>query len=237
MTKKHQLSITVFLLFGLSIFLATCHLSFDTYLVKKISRLIVGIDEAGRGPLAGPVAVGAAIYNPDDRVLQRALRRLMPKVRDSKQLTEKHREAIYEELVLLEKNTSFKMYVSLVSASVVDMHGITHAIKKGITRVLKNIRPENCRVLLDGGLKAPAVFIKQETHIRGDATHLPIALASIAAKVVRDRHMRVLARRFPHHALELHKGYGTKAHYQAIRRHGLTSIHRKTFIRSTPSLG
>ncbi len=201
-----------------------------TLKTMKKSKLIVGIDEAGRGPLAGPVAVGAAVYDVNDRVLQKALKRLMPEVRDSKQLSESRREAIYEELLALEKRTSFKMYTALVSASIIDTRGIVYAIRKGIERVLKNVIPETCRVLLDGGLKAPAEFTQQETHIRGDASHLPIALASIAAKVKRDRSMRRLAKRFPNYGFEIHKGYGTKAHYRALKTHGISNQHRRTFI-------
>jgi ribonuclease HII len=212
------------------------HVKVLHFKTMKKPKLLVGVDEAGRGPLAGPVAVGAIVYDPEDRILRHSLRKLMPEVRDSKQLTEKHREAIYEELVVLAKITSLELHVALVAASVVDTRGITYAVKKGIERVLKRVPPKHSRVLLDGGLKAPAVFVNQETHIRGDATHLPIALASIAAKVRRDRHMRMLAKRFPNYGFEIHKGYGTKNHYKALKKHGPSAIHRHTYIDATKTL-
>lgn len=198
----------------------------------KAPRRIVGVDEAGRGPLAGPVAIGGCCYNSDDRMLHKELRRLFPVVKDSKQLSHTKREAVYKELTRLSKCTTLRFEVVLVSSMVIDTRGISHAIKKGLERVLKRLVDDagSVEVLLDGGLRAPAFYYRQSTHIRGDATHLPIALASIAAKVVRDRHMIRLAKRFPNYAFEIHKGYGTKSHYVAIKKNGLTKIHRKTFV-------
>ncbi len=204
---------------------------------KKQEHLIVGIDEAGRGPLAGPVAVGAVRYDQRDVALMKALKTLMPTVKDSKQLSEKKREAINKELGILVRTTSLQIEVSLVSARVIDTKGISYAIRKGIENVLTNLADgkEDMEILLDGGLKAPDHFANQKTYIKGDATHLPIALASIAAKVKRDRHMKSLDRRFPKHGFAIHKGYGTKIHYEALQRHGRTPVHRATFLKNVPS--
>ncbi|MBP9771964.1 MAG: ribonuclease HII [Candidatus Pacebacteria bacterium] len=203
---------------------------------KKQQRLIVGIDEAGRGSLAGPVAVGAVRYDQNDLVLMKSLKILMPTVKDSKQLSEKRREAINRELAKLIRTTSLRVKVSLVSAKVIDTKGISYAIRKGIEQVLTNLADgkEGIEILLDGGLKAPMAFINQTTYIKGDATHLPIALASIAAKVKRDRHMRTLDRRFPKHGFAVHKGYGTKSHYEALRKYGRTPVHRASFLKNIP---
>ncbi len=197
--------------------------------MKKLRR-IAGIDEAGRGPLAGPVAVGMAMYDPSDRMLMTALKKLFPVVKDSKQLSEVRREVIYEELRRLSKTTTLTMRVSLLSAATIDQRGISYAIRKGVERTTRAIDPKNTHVLLDGGLKAPEIFVHQKTYVRGDATHLPIALASIAAKVVRDRHMRKIAKCYPAYGFGIHKGYGTKTHYEAIKRKGMSVEHRRSFI-------
>lgn len=209
-----------------------CHAPFGTrYLcVNQKPKWIIGIDEAGRGPLAGPVAIGAALYDASDTALQRSLEELFPVVKDSKQLSETRREALYGALLALSRTTTLRLRVVLVPASTIDAHGITRAINTGIDRVTREFEPHESRVLLDGGLRAPDMFVHQETHIRGDATYLPIALASIVAKVRRDRHMRLLARRHPAYGFEIHKGYGTPQHYAALARHGASTIHRRTFL-------
>ncbi|HXK40295.1 MAG TPA: ribonuclease HII, partial [Candidatus Paceibacterota bacterium] len=109
---------------------------------------------------------------------------------------------------------------------------ISWAIRKGVRRVLRGLAPHPLRakILLDGGLRASAFYARQETHIRGDARFLPIALASIVAKVTRDRHMIRLAERFPAYGFELHKGYGTMRHFEALERWGITDAHRQSFL-------
>jgi ribonuclease HII len=199
---------------------------------KKANSVVVGIDEAGRGPLAGPVAVGACLYDESDLVLRRALSRLFPAIQDSKQLSERKREAAYRELVSLSKTTTLRFRVALVSSVEIDRKGISWAIRKGVRRVLRGLapHPSRAKVLLDGGLHAPALYARQETHIRGDARFLPVALASIVAKVTRDRHMIRLAERFPAYGFELHKGYGTMRHFEALERWGVTDAHRQSFL-------
>lgn len=192
----------------------------------------VGIDEAGRGPLAGPVAVGAVLIREDARA-KRALTKAFPNVRDSKQLSPKKRDEWFSLIQRLEKAGHLSWTVSFSSAKTIDEKGITRAIGNAITRSLQKLvaNPKSVSVLLDGGLKASKEYTQQKTIVRGDATHLPIALASICAKVLRDRRMERYALLYPVYAFEEHKGYGTIAHRKAIRKHGLSKIHRKSFCR------
>lgn len=194
------------------------------------TKYIIGIDEAGRGPLAGPVAVGAILIPSDfDKwPLKRGLR-------DSKKLSEKKREEVFK---WMKGQSEIRMSVALVSAEVIDRDGIVVAIKHGVNGVVKRVskgfslRDREVSVLLDGGLCAPEKFKNQKTIVRGDEKELTIALASIAAKVTRDRFMTRLAKLYSLYGLEKHKGYGTKAHIAAIGEHGLSKIHRKSFCKN-----
>lgn len=199
-----------------------------------MTQTIIGIDEAGRGPIAGPVAVGAVSWKMDDGQVTQEIKKLLPEIKDSKQLSEKKREEIFNGIVALSKTTSLRYSVALVDSTYIDRWGIVPAIRQGIAGVLKKVVDEtkDAEIMLDGGLKAPEIFVNQKTYIRGDATHLPIALASIAAKVLRDRHMIVLAQKHPEYGFEKHKGYGTKAHYTALAEFGETEEHRKSFLGS-----
>ena len=199
-------------------------------------KYIIGIDEAGRGPLAGPVAVGVVcipreFYNPE---LLRARG-----IRDSKKLSEKKREEWYDWVMAEAKARRLLFAVSLVSNTSIDTHGIVPAIKQGIASGLERIEshldallPSESRVLLDGGLKAPESFSQQKTIIKGDEKEPIISLASIMAKVTRDRHMGELAKKYPEYGFEIHKGYGTARHYEALKNHGASSAHRTTFLKN-----
>ncbi len=188
---------------------------------------LVGIDEAGRGPLAGPVAVGVVVAPPQFDL------RLLEGVRDSKQLTELGREIWYEKLRILNLEHNVLFTVQFSSAAFIDTHGIVPAIRTAIARGLREllVSEEESHILLDGSLKAPPRFVSQETIIRGDETEPLISLASIAAKVRRDRLMKQLALRYPEYGFDIHKGYGTKAHRELIQKHGISAIHRKSFLR------
>ncbi|MES2059819.1 MAG: ribonuclease HII [Patescibacteria group bacterium] len=186
---------------------------------------IIGIDEAGRGPLAGPVAVGvcAVEENFDFSIFEN--------LKDSKKLTEKRREEIFEQMKLLKKEGKLNFSVALVPHTIIDSLGISHAIREGIKGVLQKISsdPKSCKIFLDGSLKAPAEFLNQETVIKGDEKIPAISLASIAAKVTRDRHMVEMSREYSVYGFEIHKGYGTKAHLAAIKANGVSAIHRQSF--------
>ena len=186
---------------------------------------IIGIDEAGRGPLAGPVAVGAVLV-PVDFDWD-----LIAGVGDSKKVSPKNREAIFGRAEHLRKEAVIQTAVSLVSAKVIDKIGITAAVRLGIGRCLGrfDVDPTAVAVKLDGLLVAPAEFVSQETIIKGDAKEKTIGLASILAKVKRDRYMARIAPRFAPYNFHIHKGYGTKAHCAAIKAHGLCDLHRVSF--------
>ncbi|MCI0532729.1 ribonuclease HII [bacterium] len=186
----------------------------------------VGIDEVGRGPVAGPVAVGGVIFfrDPKDSFAG---------VRDSKKTSPQKRRAWLEILDREKGSGNLDYAVSFVSASSIDLYGIAVCIEKAVARTLAKLscNPEDVRILLDGGLRAPKKYFYQKTIIRGDETEQAIALASIAAKVERDARMERYALKYPGYGFEFHKGYGTLDHRRMIRRYGPSDIHRRTFLR------
>ncbi len=196
------------------------------------ARYVIGIDEAGRGPLAGPVAVGAVWIDTENKKALRALRAFSTPLKDSKQLSEREREVRYALLHKESRGEGVRYEVVLVGARTIDREGIVHAIKKGIASALKKLPKhfKETEVLLDGGLSAPSNY-RQRTFIKGDERFLAIALASIAAKVKRDRVMVRYDLQYPKYGFAKHKGYGTQKHTKAIKKHGLSPLHRKTFCR------
>ena len=158
--------------------------------------------------------------------------RLLDGVRDSKQMSELGREIWFEKLRILEQTEGLRYVVVFSSAHYIDVRGIVPAVRAALARALRFLeaRAETSSILLDGSLKAPARFVLQKTIIRGDETEPLISLASIAAKVRRDHRMIRLAKRFPEYGFDIHKGYGTKLHYEMLRLHGLSPIHRQSFI-------
>jgi ribonuclease HII len=186
---------------------------------------LIGVDEAGRGPIAGPVSVGAVMVRKDfDFSFFRG-------IKDSKQLTEHAREEWYGKLREARRAGAVRYSVMFSSHRAIDKKGIVPAVSSALERALAELHPQprHCHVLLDGGLRAPSIFTSQETIIRGDAKEPLIAAASIVAKVSRDRLMKRLARRFPGYGFEVHKGYGTARHHTAIREYGFCDIHRMSF--------
>ncbi len=183
-------------------------------------KYIVGIDEAGRGPLAGPVSVGIVAMNEKDLLK-------WGRIKDSKQLREEKREEVFKKL----KNNKF--IVCYGSVKEIDSLGITRAIALAIERGLKNLKINvNSTILLDGSLKAPKEFKNQKTIIKGDEKETIIALASIVAKVSRDRLMKKLSKKYPKYELGIHKGYGTKKHISLIKKFGLSALHRRSFCKN-----
>ena len=193
-------------------------------------KYLIGIDEAGRGPLAGPVAVGAVMVPVDFDWS------VLEGVRDSKKLSEKKREEIFTRARELEQSHSLHFTVSTSSSAYIDTYGIVPAIKRALAEALSrfDIEPHDCRVLLDGSLKAPAEYIHQETIVRGDDTEPVISLASIVAKVTRDRLMKRLSPKYPAYDFHVHKGYGTLLHRKAIQARGLCELHRTSFCTRLP---
>ncbi|MDP2650406.1 MAG: ribonuclease HII [bacterium] len=193
-------------------------------------RYVIGIDEAGRGPIAGPVAVGAVLA-PEGFLVEHEY--FKKGIRDSKQLSVAKREALF---AWLQREKQLKHVVSLVGPRVVDREGISVAVHIAIQRALRRLVPEHERahvlVLLDGGLRAPRTYANQATIIRGDEKEPLIALASVAAKVTRDDKMRALSYWHPEYGFDGHKGYGTPAHYRAIKTHGMIDSHRRSFLKT-----
>ncbi len=202
------------------------------------SAWIIGIDEAGRGPLAGPVAVGI-VAAPTTFNWQ-----LLPKVADSKQLSAARREEVYQQVRILRQRGLLVYSVTTTSAAAIDRIGINAAIDAALRRGLRqvslelNLVPADVVVRLDGGLRAPERYVRQETIIRGDSSEPIISLASIMAKVTRDQQMGRLATRagYTPYDFMTHKGYGTKAHRAAIAQYGLSPQHRRTYCRNIETL-
>ena len=193
---------------------------------------IIGIDEAGRGPIAGPVAVGGASIQAD--IFNKEGKKMFKGIKDSKKLTLQQREKWFEKMKEWKKEGKINFTVSYESSLTIDRIGIVKSITRALGSSIKklNIKPSDALVLLDGGLKAPKEYKNQKTIIRGDEKEPIIALASIAAKVLRDREMVKLGKKFPQYGFEAHKGYGTKSHYENLEKHGPFSLHRKSFLKS-----
>ncbi len=187
---------------------------------------LIGIDEVGRGPIAGPVAVGAFVF------LTKTSSKLFGGVKESKQLTEVKREEWFKKILEVQKKGHIDFAVTFQSEKIIDTKGLSFAIKNALRMSINKleIKCEECEVRLDGGLKAPLEYKNQKTIIKGDAKEKVIALASICAKVLRDRKMKEWAKKYPGYGFEIHKGYGTEKHYKAIQKHGLLPLHRKSFF-------
>lgn len=177
-------------------------------------RLIIGVDEAGRGPLAGPLVVAA---------VSGVSRGTLKNVKDSKKLSSRKREEWYRVL-----RTKGVCRFASVSAAHVDRHGIAPSVRAVVARLLRRYPKRPTLVMLDGSMSAPVRY-RQRTVIKGDELIPLIAAASIIAKVARDRKMVRFHAKYPLYDLNIHKGYGTKKHIKAIRKYGLSAIHRKSF--------
>lgn len=178
-------------------------------------RCIVGIDEAGRGPLAGPV-VAAAVCLPD------GLR--FTGLQDSKRLTARQRETVYAQICA----AAVSFGIGIVSPEFIDQHNILWATKEAMMRAVRQLDRVPDLLLIDGTESLP-LPTEQRTLIRGDARCASIAAASVLAKVTRDRLMIAYATRYPAYGFERHKGYPTREHYARIRRYGPCAIHRRSF--------
>ncbi len=193
---------------------------------KNKLKYIIGIDEVGRGPLAGPLAVGAFVAPRgfDLRIFKGA--------RDSKKMSAGEREECFGEIKKELKKGKLNYVVSFVSSQKIDKLGLTKAINLAIHNCLKklNLDPKKCLVFLDGALRAPSSYPHQKTIIKGDDKEKIISLASIVAKVSRDRRMVHFSKLYPSYNFHKHKGYGTLEHRQKIKKFGLSPIHRRSFL-------
>ena len=181
-------------------------------------RHICGVDEAGRGPLAGPVYAAAVILSPDT---------VIEGLNHSKKLTEKKREALFP--VIQEKAIAYG--IGFATECEIDEINILNATFLAMRRAVEQLSVTPDLLLIDGNQKPKIGVCPEVTVIKGDAKSMSIAAASVLAKVSRDRFMLELAEIYPQYAFEKHKGYGTKAHYAAIREHGPSAIHRPSFLR------
>lgn len=188
-------------------------------------KFIIGIDEAGRGPLAGPVCVGAVGVSRPATVNMAGRLLALEGIRDSKKLSAKKREDWFK---ILRESQEFECHHVFVGNESIDNFGIRRAVMFGVEKVLEKFSKKPDLVLLDGSLYAPEKY-NQETIIKGDEKVQLISAGSIIAKVSRDRVMMNMHKKYPEYCFNEHKGYGTKKHFEKIIKHGFCEIHRKTF--------
>jgi len=182
---------------------------------KEGYKLIAGVDEAGRGPLAGPVCVAAVIL-PNDVYLE--------KINDSKKLTDKQKDKLYDEII--QKAVSYS--IVMVSHEEIDKLNILNATFKGMCDAVGNLSVAPDYVLIDGN-NIKGMSLPHECVVKGDSKSISIAAASILAKVSRDRYMTEMDKIYPQYDFKKHKGYPTKYHYELLKRFGASPIHRKSF--------
>lgn len=180
-------------------------------------KLVCGIDEAGRGPLAGPVCAAAVILPPDCRI---------EGLNDSKKLTDKRRRELYD--VIVENAVAYG--ITFASHQEIDEINILQATFLAMERAMQTLSPQPQLALIDGN-RAKDFGLPVRTIVKGDSLSASIAAASILAKVTRDRLMEEYDAQYPQYGFAVHKGYGTKRHYEALREFGPSPIHRKTFLK------
>lgn len=191
-------------------------LEYENKYISEGFSYIAGVDEVGRGPLAGPVCAAAVILPAGVEI---------DGVNDSKKLTEKKRELLFD--IIAQKALAWS--VSFVEPEIIDEINIRQATHRAMEQAVSDLKIKPGFLLVDGNDKIP--FSVPSTYIvKGDAKSLSIAAASIMAKVTRDRYMVEMSEKYPEYFFEKHKGYGTAAHMDAIRKHGLTPLHRRSFI-------
>lgn len=190
--------------------------SFDEAHRREAGPLLVGVDEAGRGPWAGPVSAAAVILRPESR---------FQGLNDSKQVSPKNRDRLFEEI----RREALVYAVAVVEADVVDEINILEATFLAMRRALAGIAVRPDRIIVDGNRKIPDITIPQIPVVKGDSKSASVAAASILAKVTRDRLMVEAHGRFPLYGFDEHKGYGTPTHAEALRRFGPCPLHRRSF--------
>ena len=191
--------------------------AFDT--VRRAEHgTVCGVDEAGRGPLCGPVCCAAFILNPDDPI---------EGVNDSKKLTEKRRDVLYEEIT--KRALAYKIIFILPQE--IDERNILWATMDGMAQAVAGLEITPDYVLIDGNRCPPGLIQPAEAVVKGDANSASIAAASILAKVSRDRYMLELDKQYPQYQLARHKGYPTKLHYELIAQYGIQPFYRRSFLK------
>ena len=191
--------------------------SYEKLAIEKGFKTICGIDEAGRGPLAGPVYAAAVILPLDLEI---------DGLNDSKKLTEKKREALFD--IICEKAISYS--IGIATEEEIDEINILNATFLAMRRAVEGLSVKPDYALIDGN-QHPKLSIPDETVVKGDGKSMSIAAASILAKVSRDRFMLQIAEKYPEYCFEKHKGYGTKLHYEMIEKYGVAPVHRRSFLK------
>lgn len=191
---------------------------YDENIRNSDSIVLCGVDEAGRGPLAGDVYAAAVVFESGT---------VIEGINDSKKLSEKKRELLYDEII-----AKVKAYcIATASVEEIDELNILNATYLAMKRAVEGLGLTPDLALIDGNRLPPELPCKAETIVKGDGTSASIAAASILAKVARDRYMKELAEKYPQYQFEKHKGYGTKLHTELILANGPSEVHRKTFLR------
>lgn len=193
-------------------------LKYENEAYKNGFTCICGVDEAGRGPLAGPVFAAAVILRPGQ---------IIEGVNDSKKLSEKKREALFDKI----KEEALCYSVASVDEKIIDEINILNATFFAMKKAVEGLEIKPDFAMIDGN-KTPQLDIACESVVKGDANSASIAAASILAKVSRDRYMLKMAEKYPEYKFEKHKGYGTKLHYEMLDLYGASEIHRKTFLKT-----
>lgn len=197
---------------------STCdHYAFDAQ-VRAEYGIFCGVDEAGRGPLCGPVCCAAVILNPDDPI---------EGIDDSKKLSEKKREALYD--VICARALAWN--VVLVGPDVIDRDNILNATMSGMRQAVEGLDIVPNFVLVDGNRCPTGLTMPCGSQVKGDGVSASIGAASILAKVTRDRYMIQLDREYPQYQLAKHKGYPTKLHYELIEKYGIQPFYRRSFLK------
>lgn len=179
---------------------------------------VCGVDEAGRGPLAGPVCAAAVIL-PADCIIEG--------LNDSKKLTEKKREALYD--VIIEKAIAYG--IAFGSVEEIEEHNILNATFLAMNRAIDSLQTKADFAIIDGNRKPTGINISCITVVKGDSHSMSVAAASVLAKVTRDRLLLEYDKKYPQYKFCKHKGYGTKEHYEAIKEYGICEVHRKSFLK------
>jgi ribonuclease HII len=187
---------------------------FEKVALSKGYQYIAGTDEVGRGPLAGPVVAAAVVLNPND---------IIKGLDDSKKLSEKKRDTLYSEIYKRALDIAF-VYIW---PEEIDQINIYQASKKAMIESIKKLK--QCDYILSDAMPLGTIGIPFESIIKGDSKSASIAAASIVAKVERDRYMIKMSKRYPEYGFDKHKGYPTKVHLEALRKYGVTPIHRKSY--------
>lgn len=190
---------------------------FEKQAIADGYKLVCGIDEAGRGPLCGPVCAAAVILPLDCEI---------EGINDSKKLSEKKREMLFD--IITEKAIAYAVYMA--DAQTIDRINILQATFLAMRNAVEGLSVKPDVALIDGNGK-PGLDIEERTVVKGDAKSVSIAAASILAKVSRDRYMLEMDKQYPEYQFAKHKGYGTKLHYEMLAEHGVSPIHRRTFLK------